>query len=50
MMSPMCDNTKWFFFMFDAHMCSGRPVVAAWMVQNSSGVCVPFPSGSLAVR
>ena len=21
-MSPMCDNTKWFFFMFDAHTCA----------------------------
>ena len=43
-------NTKWFFFMLAAHMCSGRPVVADCIVQNSCGDCVPFPSGKLPER
>ena len=31
------------------HMCSGRPVVADCMRTNWSGVCVPSPSGRLAL-
>src|SRR5579872_6772166 len=36
--------------MLAAHMCSGRPVVADCIRQNSCGVCVPLPKGSLAFR
>ena len=35
--------------MFARHMCSGRPVVADCARTNSSGVCVPSPSGSVAL-
>ena len=42
-------STKWFFFMLNRHMCSGRPVVADCMRTNWSGVCVPSPSGSSAL-
>ena len=36
--------------MFIRHMCSGSPVVADCCRTNSSGVCVPSPSGSSAVE
>ena len=36
--------------MFIRHMCSGSPVVADCCRTNSSGVCVPSPSGNSAVE
>jgi hypothetical protein len=44
------DSTKPFFFMFARHMRSGRPVLADCARTNSSGVCVPSPIGSVALR